>query len=89
MLPAGARKYYPSWLAFAAGISVNEETMDYHAKNRHREVYLALDYDLEAFRPQSRLARTLIKYLNYFKLPAPTIQVYPEFHWYLLYPIKF
>ena len=89
MLPAGARKYYPSWLAFAAGISVNEETMDYHAKNRHREVYLALDYDLEAFRPQSRWARTLIKYLNYFKLPAPTIQVYPEFHWYLLYPIKF
>jgi hypothetical protein len=59
------------------------------AENRHREVYLAFDYDLEAFRPQSRWARTLIKYLNYFKLPAPAIQVYPEFHWYLLYPIKF
>jgi hypothetical protein len=44
---------------------------------------------LEAFRPQSRLARSIVKALNYFKLPAPTIQVYPEFHWYLLYPIKF
>ena len=55
----------------------------------HREVYIALDYDLEAFRPQSRMARTIVKYLNYFKLPAPTVQVYPEFHWYLLYPIKF
>lgn len=89
MLPSSLRKYYPSWLAIAAGLSVNEEAMEYHAKNRHREVYLAFDYDLEAFRPQSRWSRTLIKYLNYFKLPAPTIQVYPEFHWYLLYPIKF
>lgn len=88
MLPAAARKYYPSWLAVAAGLSIDEGVFvdDPHP---HREVYLALDYDLEAFRPQSRMARTIIKYLNYFKLPAPTIQVYPEFHWFLLYPIKF
>ena len=91
LLPAPARKYYPSWLAFAVGLSIDEKAMDFHAddKDRHREVYLAFDYDLEAFRPQSRWARTLIKYLNYFKLPAPAIQVYPEFHWFLLYPIKF
>ena len=91
LLPANVRKYYPSWLAFAAGLSIDEKAMDFHApdKERHREVYLALDYDLEAFRPQSRMARTFIKYLNYFKLPAPAIQVYPEFNWYLLYPIKF
>jgi hypothetical protein len=91
LLPAPVQKYYPSWLAFAVGLSVNEAAMDFHAddKDRHREVYIALDYDLEAFRPQSRWARTLIKYLNYFKLPAPAIQVYPEFHWFLLYPIKF
>ena len=90
LLPAGVRKYYPSWLAFAAGLSVNDMTMIHDdGPGRHREVYLAFDYDLEAIRPQSRIARTLIKYLNYFKLPAPTIQVYPEFNWYLLYPIKF
>lgn len=91
LLPASVRKYYPSWLAFAAGLSIDETAMDFHApdKDRHREVYLALDYDLEAFRPQSRMARTFIKFLNYFKLPAPAIQVYPEFNWYLLYPIKF
>ena len=89
LLPAGARKYYPSWLAFAAGLSINDNGMFQLRTNRHRELYFALDYDLEAFRPQSRMARTFIKYLNYFKLPAPTIQVYPEFHWYLLYPIKF
>ena len=91
LLPSVVQKYYPSWLAFAAGLSINEKAMDFHADDadRRREVYLAIDYDLEAFRPQSRLARSLIKYLNYFKLPAPAIQVYPEFHWFLLYPIKF
>ena len=88
LLPAGARAYYPSWLAFAAGLSIDEKVFTGEPHPR-REVYLAFDYDLEAFRPQSRMARTIIKYLNYFKLPAPTIQVYPEFHWYLLYPIKF
>lgn len=90
LLPAGARKFYPSWLAIAAGLSIDEGVFikDYEG-TPHREVYIALDYDLEAFRPQSRMARTLIKSLNYFKLPAPAVQVYPEFHWFLLYPIKF
>ena len=88
LLPESARRYYPSWLAFAIGLSIDEKVFTGEPHPR-REVYLALDYDLEAFRPQSRLARYLVKMLNYFKLPAPTIQVYPEFHWYLLYPIKF
>ena len=90
MLPKAARQYYPSWLAIAAGLSIDEGVF-LHDKDvtPHREVYIALDYDLEAFRPQSRMARTIVKYLNYFKLPAPTVQVYPEVHWYLLYPIKF
>lgn len=88
MLPEAARKYYPSWLAIAVGLSIDDRVFT-KEPHPHREVYIALDYDLEAFRPQSRLARTIVKALNYFKLPAPTIQVYPEFHWYLLYPIKF
>ncbi|MBO7512370.1 MAG: DUF2279 domain-containing protein, partial [Fibrobacter sp.] len=54
MLPKAARQYYPSWLAIAAGLSIDEGVF-LHDKNitPHREVYIALDYDLEAFRPQS------------------------------------
>lgn len=88
VLPAAAQKYYPSWLAVAVGLSIDEK-MFTTKQHPRREVYLALDYDLEAFRPQSRLARQVIKFLNYFKLPAPAIQVYPKFHWFMLYPIKF
>lgn len=97
LLPAAAQKYYPSWLAFAVGLSIDEGAFTHEYKRHdhpdksvaHREVYIALDYDLEALRPHSRWARTLIKWANYFKLPAPTLQVYPEVHWYWLYPIKF
>lgn len=88
LLPAAVRQYYPSWLAIAAGLSIDEKVFTKEPHPR-REVYIALDYDLEAFRPQSRLARTIIKYLNYFKFPAPAVQVYPDVHWFLLYPIKF
>ena len=88
MLPASLQKYYPSWLALAFGLSIDEGVFTV-AKHPHRELYIALDYDLEAFRPQIRPARTLIKFLNYFKLPAPTLQVYPEVRWHWLYPIKF
>lgn len=88
LLPNAARQYYPSWLAVAAGLSIDEKVFTKEPHPR-REVYIALDYDLEAFRPQSRMARQVIKFLNYFKLPAPAVQVYPEFNWFLLYPIKF
>jgi len=90
LLPAAARKYYPSWLAIAAGISIDEGVfVKNYEGTPHREVYIALDYDLEALRPQSRWARFLVKTLNYFKLPAPTVQVYPDVKWFLMYPIKF
>lgn len=95
LLPKAAQKYYPSWLAFAAGISIDDGAFTYEYKKHinediaHYEIYLALDYDLEALRPQSRWARTLVKYLNYIKFPAPTLQVYPDVKVHWLYPIKF
>ncbi len=93
MLPVKARAYYPEWLAFAFGLSIDEGRFT-HSKNGgfkkgHYEIYFALDYDLEAFKPHSRLARTLVKSLNYFKLPAPTLQLYPDFKIHWIYPIKF
>ena len=65
MLPVKARTYYPEWLAFAFGLSIDEGRFT-HSKNGgfkkgHYEIYFALDYDLEAFKPHSRLARTLVK----------------------------
>ncbi len=88
-LPQKARVYYPEWLALAFGLSIDDGFFIKPKKKGHYEIYMALDYDLEAFRPHARWARTLIKSLNYFKLPAPTLQLYPDVKFFLCYPIKF
>lgn len=88
MLPQSLKRYYPSWLALAAGLSIDEGVFQ-HEKG-HYEIYIALDYDLEAvFKPQKRWSKSLVRALNYIKFPAPTIQVYPDVKFHLLYPIKF
>lgn len=98
LLPRTWRHYYPEWLAFAFGISIDDgrfirvgktETAKGHHLRGHYEFYLSLDYDLEAFHPHKRWARTLVKYLNYIKFPAPTLQFYPEVKFFWIYPIKF
>lgn len=88
VLPGALQKFYPSWLAVAAGLSIDEGVFE-HKAGRY-EIYIALDYDFEAiFKPHERWARNLVRFANYFKLPAPTVQVYPYVKFHLLYPIKF
>ena len=89
MLPKQAREYWPSWLALAVGLSIDEGVFVNGVGKGKHEVYMAFDYDLESFKPKARWARTLIKSLNHLKFPAPTIQVYPETKVFWLYPIKF
>lgn len=94
MLPAAIRNYYLSWLAIAAGWSIDEGVFEKDENGRqkkgHHEFYIALDYDMEAiFKPHQRWARNLVRFINVFKLPAPTLQVYPDVKFFLLYPIKF
>lgn len=90
MLPRAARPYWPGWLAIAGGWSIDEGVFVEGPGKGHHEFYIALDYDFEGiFQPKERWARDLVRFLNYFKLPAPTIQVYPDVRFFLGYPIKF
>lgn len=89
LLPAPAQDYWPAALAIAAGLSV-DDLVHYGGGEGSYEVYIGLDWDLEgAFRPQSVGAKRLVRYLNYLKLPAPALQVYPVRRIFLAYPIKF
>ena len=36
LLPSVVQKYYPSWLAFAVGLSIDEKAMDFHADDKDR-----------------------------------------------------
>lgn|SRR5574344_56170 len=90
MLPKAARAYWPAWLAVAGGWSIDDGVFTEGVGHGHSELYIALDYDWEGvFAPKERWARNLVRFVNYFKLPAPTVQVYPHAKFLIAYPIKF
>lgn len=74
LLPASAEKYWPDWLAIAVG---------YGAKNlpqsnpdpKYRELYFALDYNLEARPGEAAWQKMLKSTLNIFHFPSPGIRI--------------
>ena len=90
MLPKAAQAYWPSWLAVAGGWSIDDGVFTEGPGHGSSELYIALDYDWEGvFAPKERWARNLVRFINYFKLPAPAVQVYPHAKFFIAYPIKF
>lgn len=91
LLPRAVEPYWPDVLAFAAGVSVQDTLFKGGAgvKAAKREVFVGLDWDLEGLvKPKTPFAKRVVRYLNYIKLPAPTLQVYPERKMYWTYPIE-
>lgn len=91
MLPRAAEPYWPDFVAVAAGVSVQDTIFKGSAgiKAAKREVFVGLDWDLEgAIKPKSYFAKRVVRYLNYIKLPAPTLQVYPYRRVLWVYPIE-
>jgi len=93
MLPNTAAKYWPDWLSVAVGVSLQDTIFksdpDGWPPPGKREYYIGLDYDLKAiFHPKSDYGKQILNFLNYLKLPAPALRVYPDRKFYLVYPIK-
>jgi hypothetical protein len=89
MLPHNLAGFWPDILAPAAGLSVTPDTFRWQKQGQY-EVYLSLDWDLEAaIKPQTHLGKRSVRYLNYVKWPSPTIQVFPETVYYLAFPLRF
>lgn len=91
MLPKVVEPFWPDWLAVAAGLSVQDTIFrgGAGAKAAKREYYLGLDWDLEgAIKPKTVFAKRVVRYLNYIKLPAPALQIYPQRKIYWVYPIE-
>lgn len=92
MLPQTVANYWPDWLAIAVGASVQEQVFlkGFGPDKAKREYYVALDWDWEgALHPQSAFVKRWVRYLNYIKLPAPAVRVWPDRAIYWVYPIKF
>jgi len=79
LLPEQIRKYYPAFINFAIGHSV--EKLDDNGGGNHR-FYVGLDWDFEAL-PLNGWFWDLLKHnFNYYHFPAPAVQIYPHVIWY-------
>lgn len=79
------KKWWPSFLGLAFGVSLDEETNGKGAGNF--EYYFALDYDFNRVlkKKNSPTWKAIKKYLNYIKFPGPAIRLTPTGKYFYLY----
>jgi uncharacterized protein YfiM (DUF2279 family) len=78
-LPDNIKNYYPSFINFAIGHSV--KNLNSTSGGNH-EIFIGLDWNLEALPGDFWLLKLLKKNLNYYHFPAPSIKIYPGVVWY-------
>lgn len=78
-LPDKIKVWYPSWVNIALGHGVRE--LDSPNGGKH-EIFIALDWNLEELPGEGWFLKLLKKYLNFYKLPAPAVQITPELVWF-------
>lgn len=79
LLPISWRGYIPSYINIAIGHGVKKLDISNQA---HHEWFLALDWNTEALPGDSDFLLALKRLVNFYKLPAPAIKIYPGIVWY-------
>ena len=96
ILRGRARDAWPDYLGVALGYgAAGLHGSNVKSRGREREflelpdarpeIFLALDYDLRQLPANGLFWGSLMRHLNWIHLPAPTIRLYPELRFYLLY----
>lgn len=91
-----AKEIWPDYLGLAVGYgatglhgsNVKSKGRERYYKdlpNARPEVFLALDYDPRYLPGKGPIWQYLKTQLNWIHLPAPTVRIYPEWRFYLLY----
>lgn len=79
LLPDNLKKFSHPFVNIAVGHSV--KNLDSKTGGNH-ELFVSLDWNLEALPGDFWLFKLLKKNLNYYHLPAPAIKIYPNVVWY-------
>lgn len=79
LLPDEIQKYYPPFINLAIGHSVKKLKIP---SDRHHELFLALDWNLEGLPGDGWFWNLLKKNLNFYRIPAPAVKIYPGVVWY-------
>ncbi|ARK09948.1 DUF2279 domain-containing protein [Fibrella sp. ES10-3-2-2] len=82
------RQKWPDWLQLSVGVGLDATTWSpiRNGEGGLWEVYLAPDIDLvKLFKPKKPLMRSVLRLLNYIKVPMPTLQLGPQPRLWALY----
>lgn len=90
VLPKNLEPYWPDFLAPALGISMVSGCQGRPSSECQRRYTLGLDLDLEEALGNAypKLKRPLF-YLDQYKWPAPSLELYPHFKFKIAYPMTF
>jgi hypothetical protein len=78
-------KFYPNFLAFAVGMSLQNASHVTGSTNAKTEWFIALDWDVSQLPGKSDFMKKLKKILNFYHFPSPAVKISPEGVWYGLY----
>jgi len=82
---------FPKWLNIAIGygadgmVSANDESNEALGYNPVRQYFLAIDFDLNEYKTNSKFLNTLIYFINMVRLPAPALEFGSELKFHLAY----
>lgn len=79
LLPQKAKPYWSPYLNIALGHSVKRLDAP---EGGHHELFLALDWNLDAFQIQNEYLRAVQKIIGFYRLPSPAVKIYPGVVWY-------
>lgn len=65
----------PKWLNIAIGHGV--EQLD-NSKGGNHQLFISLDWNLAGIETNNEIISFILKYLNFYRLPAPAIKIYPK-----------
>lgn len=79
VLSAKTQEWYPPWLGLAVGHSVSN--IDGKGAGQH-QLFLSLDWNLQRISGLPQWARSLLRTLHLYHLPAPAVRILPSVVWY-------
>ncbi|MFM2133942.1 MAG: hypothetical protein RL156_1223 [Bacteroidota bacterium] len=84
LLGRDARAYWTPYINIAVGHSVKDivDRPSHYTYNGYHELWVSLDYNIEALPGDAEWLRFLKKAVNYVKLPAPCVRLLPSVVWY-------
>lgn len=82
LMPKKWQKYYPSFLGYGVGVTIQNASHITGATNAFREWYVAFDIDVTKLPGNTDFLKKLKAILNFYHIPTPGIKLSPGKVWY-------